>query len=211
MTSLTFFVNPGDESFAPVVSHPGEDAGADIKAYLKDTYDREELTAFYKKYKKVLSTHHELFIDGTKYELSTLDEFLLTLEDSEGLIFLLPGETKLINSGFKVIMGKTDELGHPWSSLLPVYKIVSRSGLACKHNVVVTNAPGIVDCGYQDWVKVSLTNRGNGFHIFTHGARIAQGLFELVVNQADRVVTSDESVFEQTQRSTDGFGSTMIL
>lgn len=210
MVSLDFFVNPGDEFFAPRISHPGEDAGADIRAHVANDYNREEVESFYKEHRKLLSTKCDLFIDGTKFQPDSLDDLLTKVEDSNGAVLLLPGQTKIINSGFKVVMGTTESLGHPWSTLLPVYKIVSRSGLACKHNIVVTNAPGIIDLGYQDWVKVSLTNRGSGYHLFTHGARIAQGLFELVVNQECMKITSEESIFNVTQRSEGGFGSTSV-
>lgn len=212
MTMLTFFVNSGEENFAPQVSHPGEDAGADIRAYVKDDYNRDDAHSFYKQFKKSLSPGGgcDLYVDGGKYELSSLDEFLEKLEATGGGIILKPGETKIINSGFKVVMASFDELGKPWNTLIPVYKIVSRSGLACKHNVVVTNAPGIIDSGYQDWVKVSLTNRGSSFHVFTHGARIAQGLHEFVIDQSNAKVTTNISVFNPTLRDLGGFGSTKV-
>lgn len=211
MTLLKFFVDSGNEAFVPTISHPGEDAGADIRAFVKEDYKRDEAEDFYKKFKKAIrSGIHNLYIDGVKYELDSLDSFIEEIEATGGVVFLAPGETKIINSGFKVIMQRLDGLGAPWDQLLPVYKIVSRSGLACKHNIVVTNAPGIIDLGYQDWVKVSLTNRGNDLHVFTHGARIAQGLHEFVFDQQDADVTTQESVFSDTQRSTGGFGSTSV-
>lgn len=212
MNLIKFFVNPGDEAFAPCVIHSGEDAGADIRAYVKDEYNRGQFEEFYKKFKKALSPggNCDLFIDGVKYEFSSLDEFLEVVENTGGGVILKPGETKIVNGGFKVVMSKLDELGAPWNSLLPVYKIVSRSGLACKHGIVVANAPGIVDSGYQDWVKVGLSNRGTAFHVFTHGARIAQGLHEFVFDQSGSKVTSSESVFNPTLRNLGGFGSTNV-
>lgn len=211
MTSLKFFVNPGNEAFAPTIAHPGEDAGADIRAFVKEDYKREDAEEFYKKFKKAIRNGiHDFYIDGAKYELDTLDSFLEEIESTGGVVFLAPGETKIINSGFKVIMEPLEGLGAPWDQLLPVYKIVSRSGLACKHNIVVTNAPGIIDLGYQDWVKVSLTNRGKDLHAFTNGARIAQGLHEFVFDQQAASVTSEESVFTNTLRSVGGFGSTAV-
>jgi dUTP pyrophosphatase len=89
-----------------------------------------------------------------------------------------------------------------------VYKIVPRSGLANNHGIKVTNSPGIIDRGYRGWVKVSLTNDGYDYHVFTHGSRIAQGLCELVINQTKRQVVTNESVFDLSQRSANGFGST---
>jgi dUTP pyrophosphatase len=94
--------------------------------------------------------------------------------------------------------------------MLCVYKIVPRSGLAHKHGVVVTNSPGIIDAGYQDWVKVSLTNTRDNYHVFTHGSRIAQGLCEVVWDQSGNQATTNENVFSVTGRSTGGFGSTKV-
>ena len=211
MTLLKFFVDAGNEAFAPTVSHPGEDAGADIRAFTKEDYSRDAAEEFYKRFKKPIRNGiHDLYIDGNKYELDTLDAFLEEVEVTGGAIFLAPGETKIINSGFKVIMQRLDDLGAPWNQLLPVYKIMSRSGLACKHNIVVTNAPGIIDLGYQDWVKVSLTNQGKSLHVFTHGARIAQGLHEFVFDQQSAEITTEQSDFSDTLRSTGGFGSTSV-
>ena len=110
----------------------------------------------------------------------------------------------------KIILPNLSNLNFPWSSLLPVYKIVPRSGLANKLRIVVTNSPGIIDSGYQDWVRVSLTNNSKSYHVFTHGSRIAQGLCEMVFDQTGNQSTTNESVFNVTGRTTGGFGSTGV-
>lgn len=217
MIKPTFFVNPGDELFIPSVSHPGEDAGADIRAHVKGAYSEGEASRFYRHWlKEFVRSHAGLFIDGEEVNPQPETTFLEILEAKGGGVMLAPGQTVKVNSGFKVILPDLSSLGHPWNLLLPVYKIVPRSGLANNHGIVVTNSPGIIDAGYQDWVQVSLTNRvssgtcGDHFHVFTHGSRIAQGLCELVIDQSDSPHTSDPSAFKSTSRGVGGFGSTSV-
>ena len=214
MFPLTVLVKAGDENFAPRVTFPGDDAGADIRAHVKDYYSRDEACSMFKALKKILfSGQVKLFIDGDQAQLTTEEAFLGAIEVNGGCVFLTPHQTKIINSGFQLDMQAlpldSDEF---YSEMIPVYKIVSRSGLACKHNVVVTNAPGVIDSGYQGWVKVSLTNNSDNYHIFTHGARIAQGLYEMVFDQSQNLLEIvDDFEREESQRSTGGFGSTDFL
>lgn len=211
MIPPTFFVNPGDESFVPSVAHPGEDAGADIRVYAKNTYSRDEAISFYREFETwSLKYGTRLYIDGEVFTSESENDFIDVIEQCGGAVLLQPGETTLVNSGFKIILPSTRELGHPWSRLVTVYKIVPRSGLAHKHRIVVTNSPGIIDSGYRDWVKVSLTNNGESFHVFTHGCRVAQGLCELVINQSGNSTITDPDIIPDSNRSTGGFGSTNL-
>lgn len=241
MNPIKFFTNPGDELFIPTVSHPGEDAGADIRAYVKDGFDREAATDFYRDfesqslkygtrlyireaatdfYREVesqsLKYGTRLYVDGEVFTSESEVEFLRILDECGGAVMLAPGETVKVHAGFKVILPSLKELGHPWSLLLPVYKIVPRSGLANNHGIVVTNSPGIIDAGYQDWVQVSLTNQigvgeaGDNYHVFTHGSRIAQGLCEMVIDQSNLTHTTNPAVFTNTARGLGGFGSTNL-
>ena len=211
MVSPLFYVRPGDESFVPQVSHPGEDAGADIRAHVTDTYDRDDAIDFYREFESASLRHGtRLYVDGEVFTSESESDFLDVLDQCGGAALLGPGCTELVSSGFKVILPNLKNLTFPWSSLVSVYKIVPRSGLADKHGVIVTNSPGIIDAGYQDWVKVSLTNTRDNYHVFTHGSRIAQGLCEMVFDQSGNKSTTNENVFEVTGRSTGGFGSTGV-
>jgi dUTP pyrophosphatase len=211
MISPLFFVNPGDKAFVPTVAHPGEDAGADIRAHVRDTYNHDSAIQFYRDFEEwSMKYGTRMYVDGEVFTSESESDFIGVVEQCGGAAFLVPGETKLIHSGFKVLLPELNYLEHPWNNLLPVYKIVSRSGLAHKHNIVVTNSPGIIDSGYQDWVKVSLTNRGDNFHAFTHGSRISQGLCELVIDQTNSAHTTNPEVFGTTARATGGFGSTLV-
>jgi len=211
VVSPLFYVRPGDESFVPQVSHPGEDAGADIRAHVTDTYDRDDAIDFYREFESASLRHGtRLYVDGEVFTSESENEFLDVLDQCGGAVLLGPGCTELVNSGFKIILPNLKDLSFPWSSLISVYKIVPRSGLSNKHGILVTNSPGIVDSGYRDWVKVSLTNTRDNYHVFTHGSRIAQGLCEMVFDQSGNKSTTNENVFEVTGRSTGGFGSTGV-
>jgi dUTP pyrophosphatase len=209
--SPLFFVNPGDEAFVPTVAHPGEDAGADIRAHVRDTYNHDSAIQFYRDFEQwAMKYGTRMYVDGEVFTSESESDFVGVVEQCGGAALLGPGETRLIHSGFKVLLPKVNHLGSPWNNFLPVYTVVPRSGLANKHNIVVTNSPGIIDSGYQGWVEVSLTNRGDNFHAFTHGSRIAQGLCELVIDQANSRHTTDPGVFGTTARATGGFGSTRV-
>lgn len=184
-----FYTLPGNEEFAPRVSHPNEDAGADIKLYIPEAASGAVL--FTEK-----GAYTNSFVDGEwkpQVDLRLIPH-----------IILRPQATIVCHTGFKVILPQTP-LG-----ILPVYKIVPRSGLAIKHQITVTNSPGIIDKGYTGWVKVALTNNGNTPHIFTHGARIAQGLCEMVIDQTNNRVITDENLIPSTMRGEGGFGSTKV-
>jgi dUTP pyrophosphatase len=213
MLAPTFYVKPGDEQFVPQVAHPHEDAGADVKAYVPE-FNPEEIRAFYMGYHRLppvasVSLKAHLHLDGRKFT-GDLGTFLRILETAGGAVLLKPGETVLVDSGFKLLLPKPSELKTPFKGFVPVYQIVPRSGLACKHNIVVTNSPGIIDSGYRDWVKVSLTNNGKNYHAFSHGARIAQGLYSLVIDQTGNQVTTSEEAVDESQRGEGGFGSTAL-
>lgn len=192
-----------DPRFIPVPAHPKEDAGADIKAHVPaDQYEISRILL------DVFEAGRQdkfdyLCVDGKMVDPNYITA--LDLAATGGCISLLPGETKLIDSGFKIALPTVEEI-YPF---IPVYKIVSRSGLSVKHRVSVTNRPGIVDKGYRDWIRVSLENEGNNAHIFTHGSRIAQGLYELVIDQGAWSI-DDLSVEElsSSNRGEKGFGST---
>jgi dUTP pyrophosphatase len=210
----TFIVD--DESFAPRPSHPG-DAGADIKAFITDGFDEAAAVSFYRDFESYANKYgYRLYIDGEVFTSESESEFIQVLRECSGGVFLPPGETVVVNTGFRVILPKLDQLPEPWNQFVSQYKIVPRSGLAINHGIVITNSPGIIDSGYRGWVKASITNEngkglfGDNYHVFTHGSRIAQGICELAVNQANSNITTNTAVIDNTSRSEGGFGSTGV-
>jgi dUTP pyrophosphatase len=83
--------------------------------------------------------------------------------------------------------------------------VVPRSGLARRHGVTVTNAPGLIDAGYRGELIVLLVNLGDAPHRIEPGDRIAQLVITPVSLglpvEADELPASDG-------RGAGGFGST---
>jgi dUTP pyrophosphatase len=79
-----------------------------------------------------------------------------------------------------------------------------RSGLAAKHGITCTNAPGSIDADFRGTVTVLLINHGSEPFTIEPGHRIAQLVIAPVV-QAELVEAEELS---DTARGTGGFGST---
>lgn len=86
--------------------------------------------------------------------------------------------------------------------------ILSRSGLAAKHQIQVLNAPGLIDrdyCGPNDTIKVILKNHGGESVDFKAGDRVAQLLF-VQYETADWAIEIDPNFARGEDRG--GLGST---
>ncbi len=79
-----------------------------------------------------------------------------------------------------------------------------RSGLAFRHGLTVTNAPGTIDADYRGELKVLLVNLGTEPITITRGMRIAQ----LVIAPVVQATVSEVTTLDDTERGTGGFGST---
>lgn len=82
--------------------------------------------------------------------------------------------------------------------------VLPRSGLAHKHGITLTNAPGLIDSGYRGELQVLMlnTDRSEDFEIRA-GDRIAQLM--VVAYAAPEWVEVEE--FDETVRGDGGFGS----
>lgn len=80
-----------------------------------------------------------------------------------------------------------------------------RSGLALRHGVTVLNAPGLIDSGYRDELRVLLVNL-DPTHPFEiqRGDRIAQ----LVIKQVAEATFEPVEELPESARGLGGFGST---
>ena len=107
---------------------------------------------------------------------------------------LAPDECSLIPSGIAIHIGDP-ELA---ATLLP------RSGLGHKHGIVLGNLIGLIDSDYQGEIQISCWNRGNKSFVIQPGDRIAQLVFVPVEQVQFEIVQN----FEQSDRSTGGFGHT---
>lgn len=83
-------------------------------------------------------------------------------------------------------------------------QIRPRSGLAARHGITVTNAPGTVDADYRGEICVLLVNLGKEPFVINPGERIAQ----MVVARHERVEWQPVDVLAESGRGAGGFGST---
>jgi dUTP pyrophosphatase len=83
--------------------------------------------------------------------------------------------------------------------------VLPRSGLAFRHGVTCLNAPGLIDAGYRDEIRVILVNHdpAEAFSIEV-GDRIAQ----LVIQAVETVEWDELADLGETTRGLGGFGST---
>lgn len=84
-------------------------------------------------------------------------------------------------------------------------QVRSRSGLAAKHAVFVTNGPGTIDCDYRGELMVMLTNLGRHDFTVQLGDRIAQLVFAPTYRPSKII---DVLSLDDTVRGVGGLGST---
>lgn len=111
-------------------------------------------------------------------------------------IFLKPGQSTIAELGFSVEIPEGYEI-----------QVRSRSGLAAKQQIFVTNSPGTIDSDYRGEVKVLLTRLGtlNGpAFIISKGERVAQ----LVLAEVPKSQIIEVTEVSGTERGSGGFGST---
>ena len=83
-------------------------------------------------------------------------------------------------------------------------QIRPRSGLAAKHGITVTNAPGTVDADYRGEICVLLVNLSKDEFTINPGERIAQ----MVIARHEQVEWDEVEMLDETERGAGGFGST---
>jgi len=110
-------------------------------------------------------------------------------------VTLLPGERKLIRTGFVMELPPATE-----AQMRP------RSGLALKHGITLLNTPGTIDEGYRGEVGIILINLGQAPFEIQSGMRIAQ----MVIAPILRVDVQEVGEVSETTRGTGGFGSTGV-
>ena len=83
-------------------------------------------------------------------------------------------------------------------------QIRPRSGLALKHDLMLTNSPGTVDSGYRGEVGVIMFNHGPEEFAIKRGDRIAQ----MVIAELPVVELEVVNALSNSDRGEGGFGST---
>ncbi|MBE6365175.1 MAG: dUTP diphosphatase [Lentisphaerae bacterium] len=105
---------------------------------------------------------------------------------------LFPGRSTLIPAGFKIELPVGFEA-----------QIRPRSGLALKHDLMLTNSPGTVDAGYRGEVGVIMFNAGKEEFEIKRGERIAQ----MVICKLPEVILCRSGNLSESGRGEGGFGS----
>ncbi|MCP5114341.1 MAG: dUTP diphosphatase [bacterium] len=101
----------------------------------------------------------------------------------------------------KIPTGLILEIPQGWEG-----QVRPRSGLAHRHGVTLTNAPGTIDSDYRGEVQVLLINLGAEPFVVSHGDRIAQ----LIISPVHSVSFEEVREVGSTERADGGFGSTGV-
>lgn len=108
-----------------------------------------------------------------------------------------------IKQGQRVLIGTGLAINMKDRNLVAI--VASRSGLSLKHGVRVAQGIGVIDSDYHGEISVILANDGEQPFLITPGMRIAQLMFQPVI-QIELGFT--DSFSSETERGTGGFGST---
>jgi dUTP pyrophosphatase len=115
-----------------------------------------------------------------------------------GLDLVAREAVTLAAGGWAVVpTGIAVELPGGWAGF-----VLPRSGLAAKHGLTCLNAPGLIDSGYRDEIRVVLVNHSPAAYAVARGDRIAQ----LVVQPVHRVAWEPVEALAGSERGTGGFG-----
>jgi len=139
---------------------------------------------------KFMRLPHGAGLEMPRYE--TADASGMDLRSAE-TFKLFHGQTKIFTTGFAVEVPRGFEL-----------QVRSRSGLAAKHGVFVTNGIGTIDADYRGELMVILSHLGRNAYEIEVGERIAQ----LVLCPVVQATPIEVSLLSGTARGSGGLGST---
>lgn len=132
--------------------------------------------------------------DGTK---TAEEDKLQILQDKfhdKGFINLRPGERITFGTGLQL------------ADMNPNYEIQirSRSSVAGKRGLFVSNQPGTIDADYRGEIMVSIFNSTNYLNAIRKKERIAQA----VIQKVEKLKLNITEDVTETERGEGGFGST---
>lgn len=115
---------------------------------------------------------------------------------------------------FQIIVGYKAKVNTGLSIELPrefEAQVRSRSGLAAKSNIFVTNSPGTIDEGFRGEIGVLLICLGQLQKEFVDGIPAGTKVAQLVINKVENYEKiSEKNELSTTERGEGGFGSTGI-
>lgn len=109
-------------------------------------------------------------------------------------VVIYAGQTVRVNTGLVCQLEVGDEM-----------QIRTRSSMAMK-GIIVSNAPGTIDCDYRGDIYVILANVSDVAQWVNIGDRIAQGVISPAPQATIKEIEANE--LSKTDRGTGGFGST---
>jgi dUTP pyrophosphatase len=118
-------------------------------------------------------------------------------------IILQPGEQSIISTGIFIqlpppMIESTSKQGWGYEA-----QIRPRSGLAAKHKLTITNAPGTIDSDYNEEIRIILMNLSDVAYTIKHGDRIAQ----MIISRYEIIEWEETDTLDETDRK-GGFGHT---
>lgn len=123
------------------------------------------------------------------------DAFGNSVNDGFTNLDIAPGGRALINTGISATVGPGYEI-----------QIRPRSGLALKNGITVLNTPGTIDESYRGPICVIIINHSGMVQTIKKGSKIAQMVVCPVILSNLSIVPD----LDDTERSSDGFGSTGV-
>jgi dUTP pyrophosphatase len=192
----------------------------------------EELNKLFEKIKKDSGiepdeNYQEILIDSLGLNIEDMDEdydtFLKTRPMQVKKLHpdaVLPKYNYGSDSGFDLYSTEKVTIGPLSRELVPTgicvhfdenleLQVRPKSGLALNMGLTVLNTPGTVDQGYTGEIKVIVFNTNSNSVVIEKGMKIAQGVLCPVVN-GKYVKIIEVDYFEETDRKSNGFGSTGI-
>lgn len=172
--------------------------------YSQEDFDREFGTSVAtlaprKDYRIVVNFVNESSNEDPEFATNGASGFDFRANLPDGDVILEVGKIKLIPTGLFFELPENFEI-----------QVRPRSGLAAKNGVTVLNAPGTIDADYRGESKIILINLGEENFTIKHGDRIAQGIIATVTAKNSINLTKVDSITNDTERGSSGFGSTGI-
>lgn len=120
------------------------------------------------------------------------------------------------NIGDSIVLGPLQRVLIPTGLFieLPIgmeAQVRPRSGLSLKQGLTVLNSPGTIDAGYLGEIGVILINLSATNQTINPGDRIAQLVFASVIEAELEQITMEEFDKLETERSSNGFGSSGVI
>jgi len=111
-------------------------------------------------------------------------------------VTIYPGQSILVGAGYVAAIPEGIDC-----------QVRPRSGLAARHGIILSNAPGTVDPDYRGEIGCLLYNTSEESYTVEFGDRIAQLIFTPIILPEFKLVASTE-LLPKTTRGDGGFGST---